>query len=306
LDLIVVFFVGVAGALVGTFTGILLLRRKLRPPVSEAEFAELKAKLQAGETSLAAASANAKELRAELALQQTALLQSREDATKRLDQLDAEAAEKQKEKAQRTVAEKRALELSAEVTLLTERCTGLETQAKQERDRTAEMGGRLISAEGEVESSRKKMQQLTEQADHLVAESTELKRSNEELGRVRLDLETQLNFEREALRQLHGQVVELQKDRSQLEIRLKEEMGSAAKGMELLLMAQQKLSSAFKGLGPDGQTQNGNGSQTTSNGNGSQATPNGNGSQTAPAATRVNADVGPEAPQALVSSAHSS
>ena len=46
--------------------------------------------------------------------------------------------------------------------------------------------------------------------------------------------------------QVKEQIAELQNERLQLEMNLNEERGSAAKGMELLLMAQEKLSSVFK------------------------------------------------------------
>jgi len=253
LDLIVIFGVGAVAALIGTVTGILLLRRKFKVPVSEAEFAELKCKLQASETSLTAVSANAKDLAAKLASYEAALLQSREDLGKRQQQIDAEAAEKQKEKVQRSAAEKRALEISAQLAAVIETCAELEAQVKQERDRVAEAGSRLGSVEGELDAAKKRNQEIAEQAARFAAESIEFKHQYEVEGRMRLDRDEQLNTERETVRQLSRQIVELQNERSQLEIKLREEMGSAVKGMELLVMAQQKLSSAFKVLGPDGQ-----------------------------------------------------
>ena len=93
LDPIVIVLATAAGALIGTSVGILILRRKLRPPVTEAQFAEMKSKLQAGESSLAAASASLEDLRKEFGLQQKALLQSAEDLKKRQAQLDIASAE---------------------------------------------------------------------------------------------------------------------------------------------------------------------------------------------------------------------
>lgn len=286
----IIFGVGSGAALIGTMTGILLLRHKLKPPVTDAELAELKNKLQSGEASLAAASADVKELRAKLAAQETAVLGSRQDLAKRDEQLAVETAEKQKEKALRTAAEKRSLELSAEIVVLSEKHTAMEAQVKQERGRADAAAGRLGSVEAEIDASKQKIQELTEQAVRLAAESTEHKAKHEEEGRIRLDRETQLSGEREAVRLLTAQLSELQNERAQLEVKLREEMGSTAKSRELLLMAQEKLSSAFKMLGTEGQ--NGNGNQT-----------NGNGTQAALVAALVKSEVDAQPEPALVASA---
>ena len=58
----------------------------------------------------------------------------------------------------------------------------------------------------------------------------------------------------------------MQAERTMLEVKLEEERQSAAKGMELLLMAQQKFAGVLKASGQDGQ--NGNGSNGNGNGNG--------------------------------------
>ena len=119
LDPIVIVLATAAGALVGTSVGILLLRRKLRPPITEAQFAEMKGKLQTGESSLATASANLEDLRKQLALQEKALLQNAEDLKKRQAQLDIESAEVLKEKTRRAAAEQSVQEVSAKAVLLT-------------------------------------------------------------------------------------------------------------------------------------------------------------------------------------------
>lgn len=253
MDPIVIFLVAAAGALTGIFTGILLLRRKLRPPITEAEHAELKDKLRAGEASLVAAAADAEELRKQLALREKAILQSQEELEKRRKQLDIQLAETQEQKALRSGAEDSIRELGTKIVLLTEQCTKLEAQAKQETQLTAEKANRLVSMEGELEVGRKRIQELIEQLAQLAAESFELKHLHEQEERIRTDLEAQLSAEREKVGRMTGQIAELQSERLQLEVKVQEERGSAAKGMELLMLAQEKLSSAFKGLGVEGQ-----------------------------------------------------
>ncbi|HXA51203.1 MAG TPA: hypothetical protein VNV86_12890, partial [Candidatus Acidoferrum sp.] len=66
-------------------------------------------------------------------------------------------------------------------------------------------------------------------------------------------LEAQLNADQERIKQMTSQIADLQAERLQLEIKVREERGSAAKGMELLLMAQEKLSSVFKALNAESQ-----------------------------------------------------
>jgi chromosome segregation ATPase len=253
LDPIVVVLATAAGALIGTTVGILLLRRKLRPPITDAEHAELKGKLQAGESSLAAASANLEDLRKQIAVQERALLQSGEDLKKKQDQLEAESVETQKERARRAAAEQSVQELSAQSVVLAEQCNKLEARAKEETELVAARANELVSAVAEMEAGKLKIQALTEQASRLTAEAAELKRFGEQEARFRAALEAQLNADQERIKQMTSQIADLQAERLQLEIKVREERGSAAKGMELLLMAQEKLSSVFKALNAEGQ-----------------------------------------------------
>lgn len=253
MDLIVIVLAAAAGALVGTSVGILLLRRQLRPPITEAEHAELKGKLQTGESSLAAASANLEDLRKQIAQQERALLQSAEELKKKQEQLIFESAETQKEKARCTAAEQLVQELSAKSVHLTDQCTMLESRVKEENNLAAEKASHLASIQVEFESGKRRIEELTEQVARLTTESVELKRSSEQEIRFRTALEAQLNAEQERMRQTADQIVELKNERTQLEIKLQEERRSAAKGMELLVMAQEKLSSVFKALGADAQ-----------------------------------------------------
>jgi chromosome segregation ATPase len=253
LDPIVIVLATAAGTLIGTSVGILLLRRKLRPPITDAELAELKGKLQTGESSLAAASANLEDLRKQIALQERTLLQNGEDLKKRQEQLDIESAETQKEKARRFAAEHSVQEGSAKAVLLTEQCMKLEARVKEENNRVAEKTTRLVSFEAELEAEKRKIQEMTEQVTRLASESAELKRFGEQETRLRTALEAQLRADQERIRQLTSQIAELQNEQLQLETKLQEERDSAARGMELLFTVQEKLSSAFKALGADGQ-----------------------------------------------------
>jgi len=95
-----------------------------------------------------------------------------------------------------------------------------------------------------AESSQ--IQALNEQIIRLTAESSELAAHTEEETRERQSLEAALNAELERSRQLNVRLAELENEKSQFDRLLDEERQSAAKGMELLLMAQQNLSRVFK------------------------------------------------------------
>jgi chromosome segregation ATPase len=232
----------------------------MRPPITDGELAELKGRLQAGESSIASASANLEDLRKQIALQEKTLLQNGEDLKKRQQQLETESAETQKEKARGAALAQSLQELTAKLALLTQQCTKLEGQVKEAQSLAADKATLLASAGAELEAGKLKIQELTAQTAQLTSESAEIKRVGEQEARLRALLETQLNAEHERIAQMTLQIAELQKERSQLEIKAQEEGRTAAKGMELLLMAQEKLASAFKALGADGQ--NGNHSQT--------------------------------------------
>ncbi len=206
----------------------------------------MKARLQTGESSLAAASANLEDLRKQLALQEKTLLQNAEDLKRKQAKVEIESAEVLKEKAQRAAAEQSAQELSAKALLLTEQCAKLEALFTKENTLASETATRLVAVEAELEAGKRRVEELTEQAVRLTSESVELKRASEQETRFRTALEAQLNTDQERISQLTNEIAELQNERVQLEMKLNEERGSAAKGMELLLMAQEKLSSVFK------------------------------------------------------------
>ena len=249
-----------ASALFGTAVGILLFRRKMRPAITDSELADLRAKVQTGESSMATASANLEDLRKQIALQEKALLQNGEDLKKKQEQLDAESAETQKEKARRSAAEQSVQEISANAVLLKEQCAKLEAGVRDAQSLAAQKATQLASAADELAAGKRKIQELTEQTAHLTSESAELKRVGEQEARLRALLEVQLNAEQELIGQITVRVSELESERLQLEIKLKEESRSAAKGLELLVQAQENLASALKSLGTGGP--NGNHSET--------------------------------------------
>ena len=249
-----------ASALFGTAVGILLFRRKMRPAITDSELADLRAKVQTGESSMATASANLEDLRKQIALQEKALLQNGEDLKKKQEQLDAESAETQKEKARRSAAEQSVQEISANAVLLKEQCAKLEAGVREAESLAAQKATQLASAADELAAGKRKIQELTEQTAHLTSESAELKRVGEQEARLRALLEVQLNAEQELIGQITVRVSELESERLQLEIKLKEESRSAAKGLESLVQAQENLASALKSLGTGGP--NGNHSET--------------------------------------------
>ncbi len=239
------------GALLGTSVGVLLLRRKLRAPITDAEFAELKSKLQAGESALTAASANLDDLRQQIARQETVLTVLQNRLKEKQDQLHAAGVETQKETERRTAVEKALRELDAKMALVSEQRTKLEARVTLEEKLAAERAAHLASVESERDTGKQRVQELTEQVARLSLESEELKRSNEQETRFRTALEAQMKADHERIASLKTQVEELQGERSKLEIRLKDETGAAAKAMELLMAAQEKLSAVFKAIGAD-------------------------------------------------------
>ncbi|HTS28604.1 MAG TPA: hypothetical protein VMH81_22190 [Bryobacteraceae bacterium] len=244
------------GALIGTAAGLLILYRRLRPPITEAQLAELKGKLRTGESSLAAATANLEDLRKQLTFQEKSLVQNAEDLKKKQEQLEIEAEEKQKERARRTAAEHSVQELSTKVVVLAEDTKKAEARALEADRILGEKATRLTAVEADLEAEKRKAHELAEQAARAAVEAADSRRFAEQEARLRASLESQLSADQERIRQLTADVGELRNERSQLEVKLQEERGSAAKGMELLLAAQQKLSSVFKALGAD--NENGN------------------------------------------------
>jgi chromosome segregation ATPase len=250
-----------AGALIGTIVGVLLMRRQLRPIITDEELAELKSGLKKSESSLAAATTNAEDLKKQIAQRDTTIQQAREELKQKQQQLDRVLAEAQEETNRRSAAERKVQELSTQTSLLTEQCTTLESGGRELNKQLAEKATQIVSLQNEVDSGKRHAQELSEQVTRVTAELTEAKSSKEQDNRYRNSLEAQLRAEQEQIQQLNAKIAELLSERAQFEVRLEAERQSAAKGMELLLMAQEKFSGVFKAAAVE--SQNGNGNKKT-------------------------------------------
>jgi chromosome segregation ATPase len=247
------------GAVVGTSVGILLLHRKLRPPITETELAGLRISLETNEASLAEANANVKDLRKQIAVHEQTIQQDREAFIEKQKQLDLMSADVQREAAHRSAAERSAEQLTGQVATLTEERGKLESRLKEESKVLDEKKIQVASLEPQLEAEKKQVHELTGQVGRLTAESVALKSSVEQENQRRVFLEAQLAADQERLKMLTSQLAEMQTERQRFETRLQEERQSARKGMELLLMAQEKLSHMFNPAGENSQNGNGNG-----------------------------------------------
>ena len=230
MELIVTFLFTMSGALIGTAIGHLLMFRKFRLP-SQAELDTLRGNLQAVESSLTAATTVSENLRKQVAERDRSIHASSEELNEKERQLGFAKAEAEKAEAQCSAAEQKAHELNAEVAELTERRAQLEARLEEEKNRVAEHVGQHVALyEARLDADRLQIQELGGEVTRLTAECAELK--------------AQLGTELERSGQLIGQIAELQSDRQ-----------SAAKGIELLLAAQQNLSRFLKPVceeGPNG------------------------------------------------------
>src|SRR5262245_6130316 len=109
-----------AGALVGTMIGVLLMRRQLRPPINEAEHAELKNKLLQSESSLAAATTKIDGLEKQVVQRDQTLQEAAVEFKQKQQQLDLALKEAQAETVRCSAAEHRVQELGTQADLLTE------------------------------------------------------------------------------------------------------------------------------------------------------------------------------------------
>lgn len=221
MELIVTILCTMSGALIGTAVGILLMFRRFRPP-SQAELDTMRGNLQAIESSLAAATVVSENLRKQIAERDRRLHASSEELNEKQRQLGFAMAEAEKAAAQCSAAEQKARELSAEAAQMAELRAELEAKLEVEKNRVAEQAGQQVASyEARLDADRLRSQELGGEVARLTAECAELK--------------AQLGTELERSGQLTGQIAELQNDRQ-----------SAAKGIELLLAAQQNLSRFLK------------------------------------------------------------
>jgi chromosome segregation ATPase len=255
--IVTVLLTSAAGAAIGTIVGVLLMRRQVRPIVTETELAELKSSLQQSQTSLATANTNAEDLGKQLAQRDKAIKQAGDDFQQKQQQLDRVLTEAQAESAKRSAAEQSIQELRTQAVALTEQHIKLEAKAGEQEKQLAERATQIAALHAELDAGKRGAQELTEKIAHVTAEAAELRSSIEQDSRYRSSLEARLRAEQEQIEQLNGQISALRDERTQLETRLHEERQSASRGMELLMMAQEKLAGLFKSVAPDPQTANG-------------------------------------------------
>jgi len=245
MDPIVIALATAVGTLIGTSAGILVMRGKLRPPITETELAGLKEKLRAGEASLAESVTSLEDLRKQVAQRDKTLQQDADELQKRQQQHELALAETQKEVARRTSAEQKVQELGAQLVAVNDQCTTLSAKVKEGTELVASQWSQIAAFETQVDALKKQLHDSTAEAARLKEAAAELQRSAGQESNQRAALEAQLTAERQRLEQLTAQLADAQIERSRFEGRLQEERQSAAKGMELLLMAQEKLSHVF-------------------------------------------------------------
>jgi chromosome segregation ATPase len=268
MDLIVMILAAMSGALIGSSTGIFLMYRKLRP-LNAVELDALRSKVRTTEFDLNAAIANGVKLKQEVAGQASKVSG---EAIEKQRQLDAALAAKDLEAAHRNVAEQRIAELITEADARKARQAEVEAKARQLEAKAAELEAKtaegpspaseeqqrqLAAFQAQVETGGRQIRELTGQATRLTAEAAELKQRSEEAGNARTALEADLMSERERLRVLTEQVSELRSELSAQDVRMQEERVSAAKGMELLVMAQQNLSRVIQAAAAEPPAANG-------------------------------------------------
>lgn len=228
MDLIVVLLSSISGALIGTSVGIYLLYRKLRP-ITGAELDLTRGKLRSTEFSLASANASLENMR------------------KQLEERDA----------QFSAAEEKARELE---TTLRRQVAEQEGKINDEAKAVAETASRQIAVfEARVDADDRQIVELSGQVARLTSELDLLREHFTEESTGRNSLEQQLSMEHENSRRLASRVAELEAERSHFDLTLQEERQSAARGIELLLMAQENLARVFKPLSPEAPPSDSNG-----------------------------------------------
>lgn len=181
------------GALTGTSVGILVLRRKLRPPISETELAKLRTKLGGNEVSLAEATATLVELRKQITIYEASTQRNGEALKEKQQQLDVVSADAQKEMAQRLAAEKNSRELSVQLVMVTEERDKLDTRMKEGGSLLEEKESQVELLEAQLQAGKKQVPELTAHVGRLTAEAEELKGNIEQESRRRVFLEAQLS-----------------------------------------------------------------------------------------------------------------
>ena len=242
MELNTIFLCTTIGALVGTIVGILLMNRKIRLPITGADLAAMRTKLEASESSLAAATSTAEDLRKQIAEREQTIQQQKDELKTRQEQIDKSGAQIEKDKLQRSVNEQLSQELSTQNGSLLKERNELDSSLQEERKLAAERASQIATLEAQLNWAAKQVEELTGRVDGLTAEGAALRSFREQESKRRVAVEAQLSAEQERLQQLSAQVAELEGERSRFDLRLQEERETAARGMELLLKAQENFS----------------------------------------------------------------
>jgi chromosome segregation ATPase len=128
---------------------------------------------------------------------------------------------------------------------LTEQMVRLSSELTEHRAASADAVAQL---QGQLDLERKQSLELAEQVAALTTDLTQAKQYGADADTYRSSLEAELGVSRLRIMQLTDQVAELNRDRSEFEVRLREERQSAARGIELLSLAQSTLSGALSRL----------------------------------------------------------
>jgi len=223
MELIVTLLASISGALIGTSVGIYLLYRKLRP-ITGAELDLTRGKLRSTEFSLSSTTATLENLKKQLA--------------EREQQIAA--------------ADEKIRAAEAESANLRQQLEEHETKVQDATKSVAETAARqLASYESQIEADDRQIKELNGQVARLTAELDQLKRDYDEESKARTNLETLLSAEHEHSRRLASRIAEMEAERSHFDLTLEEERQSAAKGIELLLMAQENLARVFRKVQPE-------------------------------------------------------
>lgn len=244
-----VFLCTTIGAMVGTIVGILLMNRKVRLPITGADLAALRAKVEATEATLADANKAADDLCRQVAERDQAIQKLADDLKAKQELIGKSAADVEKEKLQRSIDSQLSQELSTQNAILTKERTDLEFHLDEEKRLGAERATHMTSLETELEGKTKQVVELSGRLDGLTAELAALRSFRDQENRRRVSLEAQLSaeqeraqHEQERVQQLTAQVATLEGECSRFDRKLQEERETAARGMELLLKAQENFS----------------------------------------------------------------
>jgi chromosome segregation ATPase len=219
---IVILLSSISGALIGTSVGIFLLYHKLRP-VTGAELDLTKGKLRTAEFSLASATAN----------------------LERVSQQLEESAQ------QVSAAEEKARLAENEIAGLRQQVAEHESKVQDASKAVAESASQQIAAyESRIEADGRRIEELNQQVTHLTAEGEQMKCDFDQESKSRTAIEEQLSVERDGTRSLVSRIAELEAERCHFDLTLEEERQSAAKGIELLTMAQERLTRVFRAVQP--------------------------------------------------------